>query len=288
MSQRENQIESQNSQSKTWWGQRFIEALTQFTDSGRLARGKAYNSDHRILSWEIKSGKINATVRGNKNAFFGVTKEPRYKTQLSLTPISTADWKKLVKQMSSKASIISRLMLDEMPDNIENTFESIGLTLLPYGSKDFNVSCSCPDYSSSCKHIAGVCYRLATVLDHNPLLLFELRGLSLDKLQNELQNYPLGKALSMMINAESVAPGTTDSYFTRPVCTMLPESLTTHDYWYTQKPFPKIIEPVKPAVIPGLAIKKAGDHPKFWHKSTPFLEVMSEFYVRMRKGSGIK
>ena len=37
-------------ESKTWWGQRFIKALCQLTDSGRLARGKAYSSDRRILA----------------------------------------------------------------------------------------------------------------------------------------------------------------------------------------------------------------------------------------------
>ncbi len=156
------------SQSKTWWGQRFIEALTQFTDSGRLSRGKAYSSDNRILKWEVKAGVISARIRGNKNAYFGVTKEPKYTTTLSMTKISSANWTKVIKKMSAKASIISQLINGDMPDNIEQVVGVMGLHLLPKNRADFKVSCSCPDYSSSCKHIAGVCYRLASVLDHNP------------------------------------------------------------------------------------------------------------------------
>ncbi len=192
--------------SKTWWGQRFIDALCQFTDSGRLARGRAYSKDNRILDWQIRSGKVHAKIRGNKNAYFGVRKEPRYTTTLSLTKLPAAKWQQLIKKMSVKASIISRLMLDEMPENIEAIFASEGLSLLPGGSRDFNVSCSCPDDSTSCKHIAGVCYRLAAILDHTPLLLFELRGLSAEKLNKELLKYPLGKALAALIEEESEPP----------------------------------------------------------------------------------
>jgi uncharacterized Zn finger protein len=133
-----------------------------------------------------------------------------------------------------------------------------------------------------------VCYRLASELDHNPLLLFELRGLRLDTLQLELLKYPLGKALSVAISAEIERPTLADSYFTRPINSELPASITVNDFWYASKAFPKAIEPVTPAVIPGLVIKKAGDHPEFWHKPTPFVEVMSEFYQRMRKGCGFK
>ncbi len=34
---------------RTWWGQRFIAALEQFTDGARLARGRGYANSSRIL-----------------------------------------------------------------------------------------------------------------------------------------------------------------------------------------------------------------------------------------------
>jgi len=271
-------------ESKTWWGQRFIDALCQFTDSRRLARGKAYNSDRRILDWEIKAGKVKARIRGNTNPYFGVTREPRYTSTLSLSRIPANQWKQIIHNMSQKASTISRLMLDEMPENIETIFKAEGLSLLPVDSRDFKVKCSCPDYSSSCKHIAGVCYRLAAILDHDPLLLFELRGLSAEKLKKELLKYPLGEALAALIEEESI-PAIHDSYYTRPVVVDLPDQISENDFWYGQQSFPKQTDPVTPASISGLPIKKAGDYPEFWHKNVPFTEVMAEFYDRVRKGS---
>ena len=54
--------------------------------------------------------------------------------------------------------------------------------------------CSCPDYADPCKHFAGVYYRLAGRLDGDPFLLFELRGLSRERLHRALSATPLGKA----------------------------------------------------------------------------------------------
>ena len=56
-----------NTMTKTWWGERLLSALEEFTDSGRLARGRAYASDHRVKQWYIKKGVIQAKIRGNKN-----------------------------------------------------------------------------------------------------------------------------------------------------------------------------------------------------------------------------
>jgi len=59
-----------------------------------------------------------AEVRGSINAYFGVYKEPLYKTEISLTPISQKDWKDAIALLSSQASFVSKLLMNEMPDNI--------------------------------------------------------------------------------------------------------------------------------------------------------------------------
>jgi len=46
---------------------------------------------------------------------------------------------------------------------------------------------------------------------------------------------------------------------------------------------PKTIEPSQAGTIPGMLIKKGGDFPAFWQKQASFIEVMEDFYLRMRK-----
>jgi uncharacterized Zn finger protein len=267
--------------SRTWWGKRFIEALEAFTDPNRLGRGRSYARNGKILNYDVKDGKITAKVRGSINPYFGVYKEPLYKIAIKIKPISAQDWSKAIKQMGSKASVVSKLLLNEVPDNIESCFKGLNSQLLPHSSKDFNTTCSCPDYANPCKHIAGVYYLVASQLDNDPLLLFELRGLSRDQLQEELAKSPLGKVLSSAINDDSETKiVAASSYYTKPETASLPKSIDLKTFWSgTQTP--SMLE-VSPATIPAILIKKAGDFPSFWKSDISFIEVMEDFYARVR------
>ena len=48
--------------------------------------------------------------------------------------------------------------------------------------REIELSCSCPDWADMCKHVAAVLYGVGARLDHNPALLFRLRGVD----ENEL------------------------------------------------------------------------------------------------------
>lgn len=269
--------------SKTWWGQRFIEALETFTDPGRLARGRSYASEHRIKGWRMEQGRIAAKVRGNINPYFEVYKEPLYTTTLAMTPIAAADWREAIRYLGSKASFVAKLLMNEMPDNIEEAFGRLGLHLLPHDEKDFKTQCSCPDYMNPCKHVAGVYYRLASLLDHDPLLLFELRGLSRENLKVELIKTPLGQVLAAALKAEEPAVQPLDSYYTRPQPLTAPDALPLKAFWQGERPLPSEIEPVVEPAVPAVLVKKGGDFPPFWNKDSSFIGIMEEFYQRVRK-----
>ncbi|MGB5972567.1 MAG: hypothetical protein WBG38_04570, partial [Nodosilinea sp.] len=136
--------------SRTWWGKIFIDAIERLTDSSRLGRGRSYASGGKVESFDIDGTLVTATVRGSVNAYFGVTQAPLYITSIDFTPISKAKWAAVIALIASKASLISRLLLNEIPDNIEASFEALGLHLLPASAKDFDTRCSCPDYSNPC------------------------------------------------------------------------------------------------------------------------------------------
>jgi uncharacterized Zn finger protein len=270
---------------KTWWGRRFIAALEDFTDSGRLSRGRSYSSDNRIKQWLLQNGKVEAKLRGNINPYFGVYKEPTYKVSVQMTRLSETQWQKIIQKLAQRASFISRLLLNEIPENIETVFEDVGLHLLPNDYRDFKVSCNCPDYEVPCKHIAGVCYRLAGQFDQDPFLLFEMRGLAPEKLLRELALSPLGKVLSDAKSSATTELMPVDSFYTRPTLTELPHEISLKGFWQGQHPLPKSIEPVQAATIPAMLIKKGGDFPAFWQKQNSFIEVMEDFYLRMRKNT---
>ncbi|MFW9261262.1 SWIM zinc finger family protein [Nostoc sp. CALU 546] len=268
--------------SRTWWGDRFIQALEAFTDDNRLKRGRSYASGGKVKSFEIDLNKITAKVRGSVNPYFGVYKEPTYNIEIQITPIAKTRWNEAIQKLSSKASIISRLLLNEVPENIEDTFSHLGLHLLPHSSKDFKTKCSCPDYANPCKHIAGVYYLVASQLDNNPWLLFELRGLSKAELQAKLADSPLGKALSEELNTKEIPLELSNSLYTKLEKQSLNQMPNAREFWLGTKRLPQTIEVATPSSICAILIKKQGDFPDFWHNDASFIETMEELYQRVK------
>jgi len=269
--------------SRTWWGQRFIAALEEFTDEARLGRGRSYASNGRIIEYTLSKGTVTAKVRGSINPYFGVYKEPIYKTSISIKAITSDDWAKVIRQIASRADLITKLLMNEMPDTIEEAFSGLGLHLLPHSERDFETSCSCPDWANPCKHIAGVYYLLASALDNDPFLMFELRGLSRDDLHTELTRSPLGKILASALDSDEeplVEPVT--SYYTRPNREQVTVETTHKEFWTGAKRLPSPIGNISQLSVPALLIKKQGDYPPFWHKDLSFITVMEDLYERVR------
>ncbi len=270
--------------SRTWWGQRFIAALEQFTDPGRLGRGRSYASNGRILEYKLANGTVTAKVRGSINPYFGVYKEPIYKTTIKIKPISSANWTKAMRHIGSRADLVTKLLMNEMPDTIEDGFSELGLHLLPHSESDFDTDCSCPDWSNPCKHIAGVYYLLASALDRDPFLMFELRGLSREDLHAELVRSPLGQILSSALKSEDVLPEVepVESLHTRPVRQPAVATASHKEFWTGAKRLPALSATPSQTNVPALLIKKQGDYPEFWHKDASFISVMEELYERIR------
>jgi uncharacterized Zn finger protein len=270
--------------SRTWWGQRFIEALEQFTDSGRLGRGRSYAVGGKIIEHKLANGTVSARVRGSINPYFGVYKEPIYKTSITIKAISAADWKQVIRQIAERADLVTKLLMSEMPDTIEEAFAELGLHLLPHSQKDFVTSCSCPDYANPCKHIAGVYYLLASELDRDPFVMFELRGLSREALLTELAQTQLGQILAAALSANetTMEPVESTSYYTRPIKETILVPPSYKEFWTGAKRLPAPPPPAVQPGVPALLIKKEGDYPAFWHKDASFIKVMEEIYERVR------
>lgn len=266
---------------RTWWGDTFLSTIEQFTDRGRLSRGRTYANGRKVLSFEIECDRVSAQVRGSVNPYYGVYTEPIYDTVLEFEPISRAKWTAVIALMASKVSVLSKLLVGEIPSNIEESFDTLGLHLLPQKG-DFTSQCSCPDWSNPCKHVAGVYYLVAAELDRDPLKLFELRGLSREDLLAELSKTPLGVALSEELIAEPTTSDPVESLHTRPEVTTLEQQVSLTHFWHSENPLFSTVESPQPTNVPAILIKKQGDFPSFWQRNNSFIEVMEDFYLRVR------
>lgn len=266
---------------KTWWGRSFIASLESFIDAGRLQRGRVYRSDKRILAFTINDSQINATVRGNINPYFNVTREPKYEVALKFNRISAEKWQVIIGKLCENPGWLSKLMLNELPGNIENAFDRTHF--LPKSYDDIDAQCSCPDYANPCKHIAGVYYRLANILDSDPMLLFQLRGLAPEALHNALKKTPLGQVFSEHISAlDQIEIRYQTFKFSECKTSKTAKNASLEQYW-TMGDWSLPPRDEEAHEINALSIKKQGDYPIFWSKQNSFIGAMEDIYSTVKK-----
>jgi uncharacterized Zn finger protein len=271
--------------SKTWWGRRFLAAVEAITEPGTLTRGRQFLSAQRITRWEALGTRVEAHIRGKVNPYYGVLKAPAYDAWLEFAPIPHPAWDDALALIGSRAGYISRLLFNEMPDEIERPLAELGVSLLPKHREDIASACTCADAESPCKHLAALYILLAGRLDQDPFLLFELRGLSRAELIQRLKATPLGAALASALDATPPPPQPAASFFTRPIAQALPGRVAPRQFWRGQRKLPTGVEPPPPAAVSGILIRKGGDYPPFWDKDESFVEVMDAFYEQVRKKS---
>jgi uncharacterized Zn finger protein len=164
---------------KTWWSKRWLDVLHSFDMGARLSRGRSYARRGQVISIDVQEGLVNAKVQGSR---------PKpYQIKIALKPLSSKDWNKVAEAMTEQAIFAAKLLAGEMPQNIEEAFETAKVPLFPKSSRELETECSCPDWANPCKHIAAVYYLLAEQFDEDPFLIFKLRGKSKETLLEELR-----------------------------------------------------------------------------------------------------
>jgi uncharacterized Zn finger protein len=153
---------------KSWWAKRWIAVLESFNIGARLQRGRSYARKGQVMDIKIAPGKVTAKVQGSQPQPYAVT--------ITIPKLTEKDWEKLAGELNAQAVFAAKLLAGEMPQDIETAFTKAGLSLFPKSSKEIETSCSCPDWSNPCKHIAAVYYLLGEEFDRDPFLLFRLRG----------------------------------------------------------------------------------------------------------------
>ena len=163
---------------RTWWGRRWLEVLRSLDPGVRLGRGKTYARQGQVVSLEVAPGRIHARVQG--------TRARPYEVEILLRPFGPEEGDRLGARLGEDPRGAARLLGGEMPPDLEGLCTSLGLSLFPRGPEDLGLSCTCPDPSVPCKHLAAVFLLLGEAFDEDPLLLLRFRGLDLEGLQESL------------------------------------------------------------------------------------------------------
>jgi len=155
----------------TWWGRRWLEALSNIDYSNRLPRGKRYARNGSVKSIDIEGPKVSAKVKGRQPTPYSVS--------LTLWSFKKAEKEAMVRIVKENPYYLSQLGAHILPPELEEEAEAAGIRLFPKSWKELGMRCSCPDWAVPCKHLAAVVYIIANEIDKNPFLVFRMHGLDL-------------------------------------------------------------------------------------------------------------
>lgn len=244
----------------SWWAKRWIAVLESFRIGGRLSRGRSYARKGQVLSILVEKGHVRAQVQGSRSR--------PYRVVIEVKTLKKTAWKKLAKALSRQAVFAAKLLVGEMPEQIEEAFEKAKLSLFPEKRGDLATSCTCPDYANPCKHIAAVYYLLGEEFDRDPFLIMKLRGIEQEELI-ALIGSPMG--VSKLPEAPPPEPLPDEPLPAEPAA-----------FWGHIGKAPGAAEDLGEVHIPSMMAalpRRLGSFP-FWRGTEPFLPWSEEVYRR--------
>lgn len=164
---------------RTWWSERFLAVLESLGVAGRLQRGQHYARRGQVVDLRVDAGSVTARVQGSRST--------PYRVRLGVTAFGKREWAQVERALADRARYTATLLAGEMPEDIEDVFTTVGLSLFPADAGALSMDCSCPDWEVPCKHLAAVCYLLAESFDEDPFAILGWRGRAREDLLDNLR-----------------------------------------------------------------------------------------------------
>jgi uncharacterized Zn finger protein len=235
---------------ESWLGRLWVIELEKLTWGSRLARGKSYVRQGRVLALEVVPGVITAKVRG--------THVRPYTVSIYFAVWNDADLAVIAGEVKKVPMLLGQLLSGQLSRELLTLMEELELPVLPSDEYRADFSCSCPEWGL-CKHVAAAWYLFADEIDRDPMVLLEMHGLDATRLATLLES--------------AIGSETADE----PASASLP--IEPHLFWqYPHHSIPEI-EPSSTPPASALLLRRMGN-PPYWSVGTDLEILLREVYNR--------
>ena len=157
---------------KSFWGKGWCEHLESFSDyANRLPRGRTYARNGSVCHLEIQEGQVTAMVSGSS----------LYQVKVDIKALPESAWTEVKQKCGGRIGSLLELLQGKFSKEVMTIVSDRNQGLFPR-PREIELSCSCPDWATMCKHVAAVLYGVGNRLDNEPELLFLLRGVKAEEL----------------------------------------------------------------------------------------------------------
>ena len=157
----------------TWWGKSWVRAVEE----------AAYaETDLRAARALARSGQVGQ-IATEPGRYVAAVEDQRglWTVEGTVPVLADADVDALVETVAAESGRIGALLAGDLPHTLVEHAEEAGVELLPYGG-ELGASCTCDHWADPCVHSLGVLHQLTWLVDADPFVLLQLRGLPRDDL----------------------------------------------------------------------------------------------------------
>ena len=157
---------------RTFWGKAWCDNLELYMDfENRLPRGRTYVRNGSVIHLDIQRGQVQALVCGSSI----------YRVKVGFKAAAAKRWNALCKECAGEIGSLVELLQGRFSNRVMGILTRKETGLFP-APAEIEMSCSCPDWATMCKHVAAVLYGVGARLDEKPELLFNLRSVNHEEL----------------------------------------------------------------------------------------------------------
>ncbi len=157
----------------TWWGKAWVRAVEE----------AAYAEADLVASRTLARGGHVGQIATEPGGFVASVEDRRglWTVAGTVPVLDAAAVEALVETVAAEAGRIAALLAGELPHSLVEHAEEAGVELLPYGG-ELGSSCTCDHWVDPCAHALAVLQQLAWLIEADPFVLLQLRGLPRDEL----------------------------------------------------------------------------------------------------------
>ncbi len=215
----------------SWWSKKWLRSL-----EGTAWKEPLPRQTGQVQSIQVEEGQVRAVVEADGQQF---------EVRLELEPLSPVEWEEVLDAMASRVSMVASLLNRRMPADVEDAFKVSQRTLLPTGEMELEASCTCLETAYPCAHAAAVAIVLAEALDHNPFMMFSLRGMEPEQV------------LASLLRRWGVSEQPPQP-LPRPCSQPEPLPRDPDEFWRETAPLPTIDVGLKKPRLPNALIRRLG------------------------------
>ena len=161
----------------TWWGRAWTRAVEEsaYAEGDLLAARSLSRSGH-IGGITTDTGRFVAAVEDGDGL---------WTVSGTLPVLDDPARASLVEAVAAESGRIASLLAGDLPHALVEHAEEAGVELLPYGG-ELATECTCAAWVDPCVHGLAVLHQLTWLVEADPFVLLQLRGLPRDELLSRL------------------------------------------------------------------------------------------------------